>query len=64
MPVRLAVTRADGRVERITVPVEVWLAGARSHTVRVAAGPSVTKVAIDPEHVYPDVDRTNQTWER
>ena len=30
MPVELAVTRADGRVERIHVPASVWLQGARS----------------------------------
>jgi hypothetical protein len=62
MPVRLAVTRADGHVERIEVPATVWLTGARHTAVRVAASPRITRVEIDPEGDFPDVDRTNQTW--
>ncbi len=64
MPVLLAVTRADGSVQRVDVPVEVWLSGARSHVVRVAARPTVTRVEIDPEKVFPDLDRSNQVWTR
>lgn len=64
MPVRLAVTRADGRTERIEVPVEVWLAGARRHTVPVAGASTVVRLEIDPENVFADIDRTNQTWTR
>ena len=62
MPVELAVTRANGRVERIHVPVSVWLAARRTHVVRVARTPDVTRVEIDPEGWYPDVDRANQLW--
>jgi hypothetical protein len=62
MPVRLAVTRATGRVERIEVPVDVWLRGERRHTVRIAARPDVVKVEIDPEEAFVDVDRSNQSW--
>lgn len=64
MPARIAVTRADGTVERLEVPVEVWLGGAKRHTMRVADGATVTKVEIDPEQLFADVDRTNQTWNR
>lgn len=63
MPTRLAVTRADGRVERIEIPVEVWLAGARRHTLRVAHPASVTRVEIDPDDAFADADRTNQVWQ-
>jgi hypothetical protein len=64
MPVLLAVTRADGSVERIDVPVDVWLTGARRHVVRVAARPEITRVEIDPDGLFPDVDRANQVWTR
>ena len=60
MPVRLAVTLADGTVRRIEVPVEVWLTGARRHVVRVAG--TVVKAEIDPEALFPDLDRANQIW--
>jgi hypothetical protein len=62
MPVLLAVTRSDGTVQRVDVPVEVWLAGVRRHAVRVAARPSVVRVEIDPDALFPDVDRANQVW--
>ena len=62
MPVRLVVTRADGSAQRVNIPVDVWLAGARRTVVRVVAQPAVTGVEIDPEHAFPDLDRTNQVW--
>ncbi|HLL46255.1 MAG TPA: M1 family metallopeptidase, partial [Longimicrobiaceae bacterium] len=64
MPARLVVTRADGRTERVEVPVDVWLAGARRHTVPVRDAATVTRVEIDPENAFADIDRTNQTWTR
>lgn len=60
MPVLLVVTKMDGATQRITLPVEPWLAGARRQTVRVAG--AVRAVAIDPEKWLPDVDRTNNVW--
>jgi len=62
MPVDLAITRAGGSVQRLTVAVDVWLAGARKSVVRVAASPAVTKVVIDPGELFPDIDRANQVW--
>jgi hypothetical protein len=64
MPVRLAITRTDGRVERMTVPVDVWLRGARRYTVQLDAPTTVSRIEIDPENVFPDIDRTNNRWDR
>ena len=64
MPVKLAVTRANGRVQRVEVPVSAWLGGARKYVVKVAAQPAVTKVEIDPEALFPDVDRENNAWKK
>jgi hypothetical protein len=61
MPVRLAITRSDGTVERRVIPVDVWLTGAREYTLTVD-GPTVTAVEIDPEHAFPDIDRSNNRW--
>jgi len=63
MPARLVVTRADGSVERTEVPVEVWLGGARRHTVRVRGSPAVTRVEIDPERRFAYVSRDRHRWE-
>jgi len=62
MPARIAVTRHDGRVQRLEVPVNVWLAGARRHTLRVADPSSVVRVELDPEKRFPDIDRANDVW--
>ena len=62
MPVWLVVTRDNGLVERIDVPVETWLSGRRSHAVTVRGGASVRAIEIDPGLFFPDVDRTNQRW--
>jgi len=64
MPVLLAVTRADGSVQRIDAPVDVWLRGARRYVVRVAAAPEVVRVEIDPDGLFPDMARGNQVWKR
>jgi Peptidase family M1 domain len=62
MPVLLAVTRADGSVQRLELPVDVWLGGDRRATVRVARAPRIVRVEIDPGGAFPDLDRQNQTW--
>lgn len=64
MPVRLAVTRADGRVERQIIPVDVWLTGARQYTLTLDGASTVTAIEIDPEQVFADVDRSNNVWKR
>jgi peptidase M1-like protein len=63
LPARVAVTRADGSVERAEVPVEVWLGGTRRHTLRLRGSPAVTKVEIDPERRFAYVSRERHRWE-
>ena len=62
MPVRLAITRGNGTVERREIPVSVWLAGNDRTTITVPG--DVTKVEIDPGNGFPDIDRTNNAWSR
>jgi aminopeptidase N len=62
MPVQLRITRPDGSTERREIPVERWLSGARTATVTVPG--AVTRVEIDPEQLFPDIDRSNNVWSR
>lgn len=64
MPVDLVVTREGGATERYTIEVEAWLRGARRAEQAVRAGARITKVEIDPELDFPDVDRTDNVWPR
>ena len=64
MPVLLAITHGDGHVERRVIPVDVWLTGITRAAVNIAAPSGITKVEIDPDQRFPDVDRSNNTWTR
>lgn len=62
MPVELVVTLRNGDVERVTLPVEPWLAGHRTQTVNLDVASPVVRVEIDPERWFPDVDRSDNQW--
>jgi Peptidase family M1 domain len=64
MPVHLTVSRIDGRVERDTLPAEIWLKGERRGTIRIAREPAIRSIEIDAEKEFPDLDRSNQVWPR
>ena len=61
IPARVRVTYEDGHTAEQVVPVEVWLSGERQATLSFAPG-TVTRVEIDPEQFFPDVDRQNNVW--
>jgi len=60
MPVLLAVTYRNGRVERMSIPVDVWLSGKRQTTITLPDARDITQVVIDPDALFPDTDRGNQ----
>ena len=62
MPARLVITRSDGTTDRTEIPVEVWLRGQSRAVHAVHGAGTVTRIEIDPEMVFPDLDRTNQSW--
>ena len=62
MPVPLVVTRAGDATQRIDVPVDVWLRGARTYVVHVARDPAITRVQIDPHGDFPELDQTHLVW--
>ncbi|HEX3276750.1 MAG TPA: M1 family metallopeptidase [Gemmatimonadales bacterium] len=61
MPVELALQLADGRIQRLRLPVEIWGLG-RTYVARVPGPQKVNGVTIDPDGWYPDVDRSNNRW--
>jgi hypothetical protein len=64
MPVRLSISRINGRVEHLTFPANVWLQEDRRRTVRIAREPTVRTIEVDAEKDFPDLDRSNQVWPR
>ncbi len=64
MPVFLTITLDNGDVVHREVPVDKWLSGATSATVSLPPGPSVTRIEIDAERSFPDIDRADNVWLR
>lgn len=60
MPVLLKVTETNGQVHTFTVPVEIWQKGAQA-TVNIPSSSKIKEVVIDPDHLVPDTDRSNNT---
>jgi hypothetical protein len=64
MPARITITLADGQTMTREVPVGTWLAGKIRSEVSLPAGAEVVRVEIDAEHLFPDIDRSNNVWQR
>lgn len=63
LPSIIAITLADGEVRRMVVPIEAWLTGARSQNVILTVPGRVARVELDPEQLFPDVNRRDNVWE-
>jgi len=61
LPAMLELVWKDGTRERISVPVETWLQGD-TRTLHVPATQPLASVTVDPDHVLPDANRSNNTW--
>lgn len=60
MPAVLEVKYADGHATRITLPVETWM---RTKPVIAAPAGRIASVMLDPDHLLPDRDRSNNSVE-
>jgi hypothetical protein len=61
MPVIAKVTQAGGQTEIVKLPVDVWRRGG-TWTFRYPSTDKIISVELDPNHVLPDADRTNNIW--
>jgi hypothetical protein len=64
MPADLRLSYDDGTTEVVPLPVEIWNLGSRFTYTVPAGSKRVVKAEVDPRHVFPDVDRGNNTWPR
>jgi hypothetical protein len=61
MPVVVEVTEENGRVGRVNLPVQVWQQG-NEWTIKYESESPITKVVVDPDAEFPDVNPSNNTW--
>ena len=63
MPALVRVTRENGETLDLEIPVDTWLAGETEAVLTAPDGSAVVRVEIDPERLFPDIDRANNVWE-
>ncbi len=61
MPTVVEITEANGKKSRVTLPVEVWQHGG-TWRFRYNNTSAITKVLVDPDKNYPDVNRGNNIY--
>ena len=61
MPVILQIKTASGKTDIVKIPVDVWMRN-KSWTVNYSTTEEVVSVLLDPEHVLPDSNSTNDSW--
>lgn len=63
MPVVVEATTASGEKIRKKLPVEIWQRN-QSWRFKLKSTEKLTKVVIDPDNVYPDINPDNNVWPR
>jgi len=61
MPVVMAIQQENGKIDTLTLPVEIWQHGP----TKAFAYPSTSKIksiTIDPGHDFPDINPGNNIW--
>ncbi len=53
----------DATTARVTIPVDVWFDGRRSHTFDlVFGGRAITEITLDPDKRFPDKNAPDNSW--
>lgn len=63
MPLVVEITTTSGKKTRHTLPVEVWQYDYR-YIFKTGITEPVAAVVIDPDNIYPDIDRSNNSWKQ
>ncbi len=64
MPVLLEITFANGETIERKVAVDHWLQGHRTKELIIDSDSQIVRIEIDPENHFPDVNPSNNIWER
>jgi len=63
LPNTVQVTFEDGSNTRVKLPVETWISKGE-YTFTLASKQPILSVVLDPDHVIPDNDRSNDVWKK
>ena len=62
MPLYIGITYQDGSTERVKLPADIWRNNELTFTYGMFTDKTVVQVVIDPDEVFADVNRENNTW--
>jgi outer membrane lipoprotein-sorting protein len=62
LPVVMTVEQTDGRIDTVKLPVEIWERGGE-WTFKYPSTHKITRIVIDPDHAFPDINPDNNVWE-
>ncbi|MEO6845420.1 MAG: M1 family metallopeptidase [Ginsengibacter sp.] len=61
LPVPMKIEQENGKTDSIMLPVEIWHSGGE-WTFHYPSTSIIKKITIDPNHDYPDIDPSNNTF--
>lgn len=61
MPVVLEIKTKSGKVSRLKLPVEIWQKNV-DWTFKYNSIEEIESVVLDPDHVFPDSNESNNSW--
>ena len=61
MPVIMDITTKSGKVTRQKLPVEIWQKN-RDWAFKFNSTEEIKSIVLDPDHVFPDVNESNNIW--
>ncbi len=61
MPVIMEIKTKSGKLSRIQLPVEIWQKNV-DWTFKYDSNEEIESIVIDPDHLFPDCNATNNTW--
>ena len=61
MPVVLDIKTKSGKVSRVKLPVEIWQKNIE-WTFKQDTTEEIESIVIDPDHVFPDTNEANNSW--
>jgi len=62
LPVIMEITEEDGQSTRVEIPVEVWQT-TDTWRHKIDTDSRIVSVMLDPDRRFPDIDRSNDTWD-
>jgi hypothetical protein len=61
LPVPLKIEQENGKTDSLSLPVEIWQRGGK-WTFQYPSTSKIKKITIDPNHDYPDINPSNNTF--